>query len=84
MFRQRMDSGIRIAFDEMRSTPTQVALTARVNGFDPVVSVFSFEGRRIVTIRDYPSMEAAESALGLRSRSRARRWWRRWSPGSRG
>src|SRR6266545_6366778 len=42
MFRQRMDSGIRIAFDEMRSTPTQVALTARVNGFDPVVSVFSF------------------------------------------
>jgi limonene-1,2-epoxide hydrolase len=84
MFRQRMDSGIRIAFDEMRSTPTQVALTARVDGFDPVVSVFSFEGRRIVTIRDYPSMEAAESALGLRSRSRARRWWRRWSPGSRG
>ena len=84
MFRQRMDSGIRIAFDEMRSTPTQVALTARVNGFDPVVSVFSFEGRRIVTIRDYPSMEAAESALGLRSRSRARRWWRRWSAGSRG
>ena len=73
MFRQRMDSGIRIAFDEMRSTPTQVVLTARVNGFDPVVSVFSFEGRRIVTIRDYPSMEAAESALG-----RSRR------PGSRG
>jgi len=35
--------------------------------------VFSFEGRRIVTIRDYPSMEAAESALG-----RSRR------PGSRG
>jgi ketosteroid isomerase-like protein len=84
MFRQRRDAGISIAFDEMRSTPTQVALTARVNGFDPVVSVFSFEGRRIVTIRDYPSMEAAESALGLRSRSRASRWWRRWSPGSRG
>jgi limonene-1,2-epoxide hydrolase len=78
VFRQRMDAGIRIAFDEMRSTPTQVALTARVNGYGPVVSVFSFEGRRIVTVRDYSSMKAASSALGRR------RWWRRWRPGSRG
>ena len=84
MFRQRMDAGIRVAFDDMRSTPTHVVLTARVDGFDPVVSVFGFEGRRIVAIRDYPSMEAAESALAPERRSPARRWWRRWWPGSRG
>jgi hypothetical protein len=69
MFRQRRDAGFRIAFDELRSTPTQVLVTARAPDFGAVVSVFSFEGRRIVTVRDYPSMEAAESALGLRSRS---------------
>jgi len=80
LFRQRMDSGIRVGFDEMRSTPTQVVLTARVDGFDPVVTVFSFEGRRIVTIREYSSMGAAESALA----GRPRRWWRRRRPGSRG
>jgi hypothetical protein len=56
----------------MRSTPTQVALTARIDGRDAVVSVFSFQGRRIVAVRDYPSMKAAESAVGRR------RWWRRW------
>ncbi|HEV8648042.1 MAG TPA: nuclear transport factor 2 family protein [Actinomycetes bacterium] len=87
MFRQRMETGIRIGFDELRSTPTQVVLTARVDGFDPVVTVFSFQGRRIVAIKDYPSMEAAESALVGRSRPPAgrwwRRWWRRWRPGSR-
>ena len=63
MFRQRMSSGVRITFDEMRSTPTKVVLTARIAGSDSVVSVFSFKGRRIVAIADYPSMEAAESAL---------------------
>ena len=63
MFRQRMDSGIRVGFDELRSTPTQVLVTARVNGLDPVVTVFSFQGRHIVGVRDYPSMEAAESAV---------------------
>jgi hypothetical protein len=47
----------------MRSTPTQVVLTARVAGSEPVFSVFSFEGRRIASIVDYPSMEAAESAV---------------------
>jgi hypothetical protein len=78
MFRRRWDAGIRIAFDEMRSMPTRVALTARVDGRDPIVSVFSFQERRIVTVRDYPSMKAAESALG------GRRWWRRWRPGSSG
>ena len=62
----------------MRSTPTRVAVTARVNGRDPVVTVFSFQGRRIVTVPDYPSMKAAEAALDRR------RWWRRWQPGSRG
>jgi ketosteroid isomerase-like protein len=80
MFRQRMDAGIRIGFDEMRSTPTQVVLTARVNGADPVVSVFSFQGRRIVTVRDYPSMAAAEAAIAIPRRA-PERWWR---PGSRG
>jgi limonene-1,2-epoxide hydrolase len=63
MFRQRMSSGIRITFDELRSTPTHVVLTARAADFGRVVSVFSFQGRRIVAIRDYPSMRAAESAL---------------------
>jgi hypothetical protein len=63
MFRARMGSGIRITFDEMRSTPTHVVLTARVDSYDPVVSVFTFEGRRIVAVADYPSMEAAEAAL---------------------
>jgi SnoaL-like domain len=51
MFRHRREAGIRIAFDEMRSTPAGVVLTARVDGRDPVVSVFSFQGRRIVTVR---------------------------------
>jgi limonene-1,2-epoxide hydrolase len=63
MFRARMGSDARITFDELRSTPTQVVLTARAADFGRVVSVFSFEGRRIVAIRDYPSMEAAESAV---------------------
>jgi limonene-1,2-epoxide hydrolase len=88
MFRQRMDSRIRIGFDELRSTPTQVVLTARVDGFDPVVSVFSFQGRRIVTVRDYPSMKAAQAAIVGGSPAPAdrwwRRWWRRWRPASRG
>jgi hypothetical protein len=81
LFRKRHDAGISIAFDEMRSTPTRVALTARVDGRDPVVSVFSFKGRRIVAVRDYPSMEAVESAVG---RGRWWRWWRRWRRGTRG
>ena len=63
MFRQRMNSGVRITFDELRSTPTQVVLTARIAGSSPVVSVFSFKGRRIASIADYPSMEAAVSAM---------------------
>jgi hypothetical protein len=84
MFRQRRDAGIRIEFDELRSTPTQVLLTARVNGSDPVVTVFSFEGRRIVTVKDYPSMEAAQAAIAGPSRPPTKRWWHRWRPGSRG
>jgi limonene-1,2-epoxide hydrolase len=63
MFRQNMDSGIRIGFDEMRSTPTHVILTARVDGDDPVVSVFTFDGRRIVAVQDYHSMETAQAAM---------------------
>jgi hypothetical protein len=89
MFRARMDAGIRIGFEELRSTPTQVLLTARVNGFDPVVTVFSFQGRRIAAVRDYPSMAAAEAALAGPSRQPPaepwwRRWWRRRRPGSHG
>jgi hypothetical protein len=67
MFRQRRNAGIRISFDELRSTPTHVLLTARINGSDPVVTVFSFQGRRIVTVKDYPSMAAAEAAIAGRS-----------------
>jgi ketosteroid isomerase-like protein len=63
MFRARIGSGTRITFDELRSTPTQVVITARAADFGRVVSVFSFEGRQIVAVRDYPSTEAAESAL---------------------
>ena len=44
-FRRRMDAGIRVAFDELRSTPTEVVLTARATDFGRVVSVFSFQGR---------------------------------------
>jgi hypothetical protein len=46
-----------------RSDRGQVILTARVADSDPVVSVFSFEGRRIASVADYPSMEAAQSAM---------------------
>jgi hypothetical protein len=88
MFRQRMDAGIRVGFDELRSTPTQVLLTARVNGAAPVVTVFSFQRRRITRVKDYPSMQAAEAALaGPRQAPPERwwrRWWRRWRPGPRG
>jgi hypothetical protein len=63
MFRQRRSSGIRVVFDELRSTPTQLTLTARVADSDPVVSVFRFEGRRIAAVADHPSMEAAQSAM---------------------
>jgi hypothetical protein len=61
MFRQRRDAGIRIEFDELRSTPSRVLVTARAADFGAVVSVFSFQGRRIVAVKDYPSMEAAEA-----------------------
>jgi limonene-1,2-epoxide hydrolase len=85
MFRQRMASGIRVGFDELRSTPTEVVLTARAADFGRVVSVFSFQGRRIVAVKDYPSMEAAQAAIVGHSPAPAdrwwHRWWRRWRPG---
>jgi ketosteroid isomerase-like protein len=84
MFRQRMDAGIRIGFDELRSTPTQVLVTARAADFGCVVSVFSIQGRRIVAVKDYPSMAAAEAAIAGPRRPPAEWWWRRWRPGSRG
>jgi hypothetical protein len=61
MFRQRRDAGIRIEFDELRSTPSQVLVTARAADFGAVVSVSSFQGRRILAVKDYPSMQAAEA-----------------------
>jgi hypothetical protein len=79
-----LDVLVRVGFDELRSTPTQVVLTARVNGSNPVVSVFSFQGRRIVKVKDYPSVEAAEAAVAGPRRALPERWWRRWRPGSRG
>jgi SnoaL-like domain len=63
MFRQGRSSGITVTFDELRSTPTHVILTARVPNSDPVVTVFRFAGRRIASVADYLSMEAAESAM---------------------
>jgi ketosteroid isomerase-like protein len=88
MFRQRMASGIRIEFDELRSTPTQVLVTARAADFGAVVSVFSFQSRRIVIVKDYPSMAAAQAAIAGPTQAPAerwwRRWWRRWQPRSRG
>jgi hypothetical protein len=88
MFRARMASGTRIGFDELRSTPSQVLVTARAADFGAVVSVFSFQGRRIVTVKDYPSMAAAQAAIADPTQAPAerwrRRWWRRWQPRSRG
>ena len=63
--------------------PTIALLTARINGSDPVVTEFSFEGRRIVTVKDYRSMAAAEAAIAGPSQAPAEWWWRRWRPGSR-
>lgn len=63
MFRGRMESGIRVTFDELRSSPTQVLVAARAPDFDSAFSVFTFEGRRIVRVTDYRSMEAAEAAM---------------------
>jgi hypothetical protein len=88
MFRARMASGTRIGFDELRSTRSQVLVTARAADFGAVVSVFSFQGRRIVTVKDYPSMAAAQAAIADPTQAPAerwrRRWWRRWQPRSRG
>jgi ketosteroid isomerase-like protein len=88
MFHARMASGTRIGFDELRSTPSKVLVTARAADFGAVVSVFSFQGRHITSVKDYPSMEAAEAALSGSHRPPTDRWWRRiwrrWRPGSRG
>ena len=63
MFRGRMEAGIRVTFDELRSSPTQVLVAARAPDFDSAFSVFTFERRRIVHVADYGSMEAAEAAM---------------------
>jgi SnoaL-like domain len=88
MFRARMAAGTRIGFDELRSTPSRVLVTARAADFGAVVSVFSFQGRRITSVKDYPSMKAAEAALDRPRRPPTERWWRRmwrrWQPASLG
>ena len=61
-FIQGMDAGIHVEFDEMRSTSTRVILETHVEESGPIVSVFTFEGRRIVHVQDYDTMEAAEAA----------------------
>jgi hypothetical protein len=63
MFRARMASGTRIEFDELRSTPSQILVTARVADFGAVVSVFNVQVRRITSVKAFPWMEAAEAAL---------------------
>jgi hypothetical protein len=84
VFRQRMSAGIRIQFDELRSTLSEVLVTARAADFGAVVSVFSFQGRHITSVKDYPSMAAAEAALEGPRRPPTERWWRRvwrrWRP----
>jgi ketosteroid isomerase-like protein len=84
MLRQRRSAGIRIQFDELRSTPSQVLVTARAVDFGAVVSVFSFQGHHITSVKDYPSMAAAEAALAGPRRPPTERWWRRWRPRPRG
>jgi hypothetical protein len=63
MFRDGMDAGVHVTFDEMRSTPTHVALVAHVGESPRTVSVFTFDGRRIVRVQDYRSMEEADAAM---------------------
>jgi hypothetical protein len=62
-FRARVAAGTRIEFDELRSTPSQVLVTARAADFGAVVSGFNVQGRHITSVKDDPWMEAAEAAL---------------------
>ena len=55
-----MDAYDRADFDRLAEI---YAEDARWRNADPVVTVFSFQGRRIVGVKDYPSMEAAEAAV---------------------
>jgi hypothetical protein len=63
MFRHGMDAGVHVTFDEMRSTPTHVVLATHVDDSPQTWSVFTFEGRRIVRVHDYRSMEDADAAM---------------------
>jgi hypothetical protein len=40
MFRGRTESGIRVTFDELRSSPSQVLVAARAPDFDSAFSVY--------------------------------------------
>jgi hypothetical protein len=55
-----MDAYGRADFDRLAEI---YAEDAQWGNADPVVTVFSFRGRRIVGVKDYPSMEAAEAAV---------------------
>jgi hypothetical protein len=61
-FRDGMEAGIHVTFDEMRSTPRHVILRTHVEDSGPIASVFTFEGRRIVHVQDYVTMDAAVAA----------------------
>jgi hypothetical protein len=76
MFRARMGSGIRISFDELRSTPTQVAVTARATDFGGS-SVCHLPGRRIVAVRDCPSSTARSRLRAYRDGQMERSPWGR-------
>ena len=76
MFRQRRRAGIWIQFGELRSTPSQVLVTARAADFGAVVSVCSFQGRHITQCQGLPPMAAAEAALEGPRWLTTERWWR--------
>ena len=69
-----MDAYDRADFDRLAEI---YAEDAQWRNADPVVTVFSFQGRRIVTAKDYPSKAAAEAALAGPNRPPAAPWWRR-------
>jgi hypothetical protein len=75
---------VEIESDELRSTPSQVLVTARAADFGAVVSVFSFQGRRIVTVKDYPPWRPPRQRSLTQPRYPAERCWRRWQPRSHG
>jgi hypothetical protein len=56
-----MDAYDRADFDRLAEIHAEDAQWRNV---DPVVTVFSFQGRRIVGVKDYPSMAAEVAVTG--------------------